>query len=191
METNPFILFQSWYKENLAKTSTRLPATCCLSTTGLDGYPNSRFVALKEITEEGFIITGNLSARKGIEISISGKVALSFWWPEIERQIRIQGNAVQISDSLADKYFSERNRDSQIVSQVSDQGKELLNPDKLTADYLALEKTNTEIKRPENWGGYLINPIRIEFLEFKPTRFHDRTLYELVDGIWNIKKLQP
>ncbi len=86
-----------------------------------------------------------------------------------------------------------RNRDSQIVSIVSEQGRELENPDELIGKYneIDLNFASGFLIRPENWGGYSIQPIRIEFLEFKPTRFHERELYELTDGKWTIKHLQP
>lgn len=191
MDTNPILLFRTWYEEFLKKTTVKLPSTCCLSTIGLDQYPNSRFVALKEVSEEGFIVTGTVTSRKGAEISTSNKVALAFWWAETEKQVRIQGDAEPISAGLADKFFSERSRDSQIVSSVSNQGKELTDPGKLIAEYEIADKKHGIISRPENWGGYLVKPKRIEFLEFKSTRFHDRTLYELNDTTWGVKKLQP
>ncbi len=191
MNTDPIQLFKEWYQYHLQHTSSRLPATCCLSTNGLDGYPDARHVALKEATENGFIITGPVSSRKGIEIAMSNKVALTFWWAEAERQVRIQGDAIPIGNDQADKYFAERNRDSRIVSAVSKQGEELVNAQALAEQYDQLAQSHHEIKRPVSWGGYLIQPVRIEFLEFKPTRFHDRTLYEMYDGKWTMRKLQP
>lgn len=185
--------FDKWFKEELNMTKVRIPTACCLSTIGLDGFPNARFVSLKDVVENNFIVTGPLTSRKGIEINSTNKVALTFWWIETERQVRIQGNATKISEQLADKYFTERNRDSQIVSIVSEQGQEIDSIEILTKKYENIEArySNKSLIRPENWGGYLIEPIRIEFLEFKPTRFHERMLYELTNGQWIIKQLQP
>lgn len=191
MEADPIKYFDTWYQRQQTETQSLVPDACCLSTNGIDGFPNARFVSLKEVTEDGFIITGPMTSRKGIEITGSEKVALTFWWPETQRQIRIQGNAVEISQQLADKYFSKRNRESKAISTVSDQGKELFDQEKLIRDYTALIDQNKNIDRPTNWGGYLIKPVRIEFLEFEPTRFHDRVLFEMINGKWTTTKLQP
>ena len=193
MKMVPIEHFNKWFKEELNLTKVKIPTACCLSTIGLDGFPNARFVSLKDVIENNFIITGALTSRKGIEINTTNKVALTFWWTETERQVRIQGNATKITKQLADKYFTERNRDSQIVSIVSEQGQEIDSIETLTKKYKNIEVrfANKILTRPENWGGYLIKPIRIEFLEFKPTRFHNRMLYELTNGQWTIKQIQP
>ena len=189
----PIQLFSKWFTEEQKVTTVRIPSACCLSTIGADSFPNARFVSLKEVTENGFIITGPLTSLKGIEISQINKVALTFWWTQTERQIRIQGNAIKISEQLADKYFAERGKDSQIVSIVSEQGQEIEDMEKLTKKYAEIESdfARKPLRRPENWSGYLIEPIRIEFLQFMPTRFHDRKLYELTNGQWTMKQIQP
>jgi len=193
MEVTPIEHFNKWFEEELNLTKVKIPTACCLSTIGIDGFPNGRFVSLKDVLENNFIVTGPLKSRKGIEINTTNKVALTFWWTETERQVRIQGNAIKITEQLADKYFSERNRDSQIVSIVSEQGYEIVNIEKLIEKYenIELSFANKSLTRPENWSGYLIEPIRIEFLEFKSTRFHDRKLYELTNGKWTVKQIQP
>jgi pyridoxamine 5'-phosphate oxidase len=193
MEINPINIFKKWFDEELTLSKVNVPTACCFSTIGTDNYPNARFVSLKGVMEGNFIVTGTLTSRKGIEIRNSNKVALTFWWTETERQVRIQGNATQINSELADKYFSERSRDSQIVSIASNQGQQLNDLNELNEKYQALETTfsNQSLTRPENWGGYSIDPIRIEFLEFMPTRFHNRKLYELIDRQWKKIELQP
>jgi pyridoxamine 5'-phosphate oxidase len=193
METTPIEIFSEWFAQEINLTKVTIPSACCLSTIGIDNYPNARFVALKGITENNFIVTGTISSRKGLEISQTNKIALTFWWTETERQVRIQGNATQISNELADKYFAERNRDSQIVSIVSNQGHILNDIATLDKKYKEIEATfiNKDLTRPENWGGYSVEPIRIEFLEFKPTRFHYRKLYQLANGQWTKSELQP
>lgn len=193
MTNLPIEIFKQWYDEELKLSSVRIPSACCLSTIGIDGFPNSRFVSLKDILNNEFIITGTLTSRKGVEIENSEKVSLTFWWPETERQVRVQGNAFRITNQLADNFFSERNRDSQIVSIASLQGQDLKEKETLTEKYDEIEFTlkNQEIKRPENWGGYRVETIRIEFFAFKPTRFHERTLFELINGQWKAKQLQP
>jgi pyridoxamine 5'-phosphate oxidase len=193
MENNPIEIFSEWFIQEMNLTKVAIPSAGCLSTIGIDNYPNARFVSLKGITENNFIVTGSISSRKGLEINRTNKVALTFWWTVTERQVRIQGTATQISNELADKLFSDRNRDSQIVSIVSNQGQILNDTEELNKKYQDIEATfiNRTLVRPENWSGYSIEPIRIEFLEFKPSRFHERKLYELADGKWIKTELQP
>lgn len=193
MENNPIEIFKQWYQEEQILSKVSIPSACCLSTIGSDGFPNARFVSLKDILNDGFIITGTQTSRKGIEINYSEKAALTFWWTETEKQIRIQGIATPISEQLADQYFSKRNRDSQIVSIVSNQGEELHNIEELINAYenLELKNKNKQLSRPINWGGYRIEPIRIEFLAFKETRFHERILYEKQNTDWKLTKLKP
>ncbi|MHC6200401.1 pyridoxine/pyridoxamine 5'-phosphate oxidase [Elizabethkingia miricola] len=186
-------LFNNGLEREMQVHKQKLPYACCLSTEGLNGFPNARFVSLKEIRNEEFVVTGTLTSRKGEEINHNNKVALTFWWPETQQQVRIQGEARLISGLVLDSYFNERNRESQIVSVVSDQGKELhdLNELILKFDAVANNTEISEIRRPDNWGGYAIVPFRIEFLVFSESRFHDRTLYERKDQIWQKKKIQP
>ncbi len=193
METTPIDIFTEWYDAELKLTKVNIPSACCFSTVGIDGYPNARFVSLKGILDDNFIVTGTISSRKGLEINKNNKVALTFWWTVTERQVRIQGNATVIDNNLADKYFAERNRDSQIVSIASNQGQILNELETLNKKYEEIETNslNQPLTRPENWSGYQIEPIRIEFLEFKPTRFHDRKLYQLTKGQWTKTEIQP
>src|SRR5690606_32591326 len=117
------------------------PTACCFSTNGTDEYPNARFVSLKGIVEDCFIITGTLSSKKGIETNLSNKVALTFWWTQTERQVRIQGKVKVIDNKLADKYFSQRSRDSQITSIVSNQGQILDDIKELNKKYSEIENS--------------------------------------------------
>ena len=187
----PIQLFLKWFDEELKRSKVRIPSAVCLSTTGTDDFPNARFVSFKELIDDSFIITGPLNSRKGLEIEKNNKVALTFWWTETERQIRIQGFATKISDQLADKYFDARSTNSQAVSLVSEQGKETDNLKELEQKVLEKVTENTKISRPRNWSGFSIKPIRIEFMEFKKSRFHDRKLYEVVADDWTLKRIQP
>lgn len=190
---NPLLLFEKWFSEEKELNNLKLPSACCLSTTGLDGYPNSRFVSLKEIANDSFVITGPLNSRKGSEIENSQKAALSFWWTSTERQIRIQGDVSKISKPNAKIYFEQRNRDSKIVSTVFEQGKKVQSIAHLQKHFEKQkeELEGKEIKCPENWGGIYIKPIRIEFMEFKKSRLHERKLFEQVNNEWKMIILQP
>jgi pyridoxamine 5'-phosphate oxidase len=189
----PFTLFKNWYSAELKRTRASIPSACCLSTNGLDGFPNARYVSLKEVAEEVFIVTGPFASRKGEEIRMSNKVALTFWWSETERQVRIQGKAETIADHRADRYFAERSRDAQLVAITSRQGEEIDDPDHLhnLLRKTALHLQNQPIKRPADWGGFAIKPVRIEFMEFRQNRLHERMLYEWATDKWTVRKIQP
>jgi pyridoxamine 5'-phosphate oxidase len=163
------------------------------STAGLDSYPNARFVSLIAVADDAFVITGPFASRKGDEITKSNNVALAFWWPGTERQVRIQGTAAKIEVELGDYYFSERPRDAQLVALVSRQGKEVNDLEDLCREFRQTEINfmSKPIPEPKGWGGYAIKPLRIELMEFRSTRFHDRRLYELANGTWTWKQIQP
>jgi len=190
---NPIKKFNKWYKKEAKNSSVKIPSACCLTSIGTDGYPNSRFISLKEILDNKFVITGPLNSKKGIELLSNPKASLTFWWPETERQVRVQGDAVQIENNLADKYFKGRNKESQIVSEISEQGSEIENLTELITLFEQRKKEylNVEISRPEEWSGFYIIPKRIEFMEFKKNRFHFRELFRKENGCWNKIILQP
>ncbi len=190
---NPFELFENWYKEELFRTSVSIPSACCLSTIGLDGYPNARFLSLKAMDNESFIITGPTNSRKGQEIEATPKVALTFWWTETKRQVRIQGDVQPIDLKLADFYFKERNLTAQFISHHFNQGEPFDNPSSSFEEFKkGMKKQDAqEIERPPNWGGYRINPVRIEFLKFDESRFHNRQLFLKTENGWQATFLQP
>lgn len=193
MNPDPIELFQQWYTQEVELTTARLPSACCLSTLGTDGFPNARFLAFKGLSSGALVVTGNLRARKGVELLQCPRVALTFWWPFTERQVRIQGMAHRIPDPMADTLFAQRSRESQIVSIVSRQGEVLPNQQELTQAYQDFDASHhgQELQRPAHWGGYAIDPVRIEFLEFNASRFHQRSLFERLAGSWELKTLQP
>jgi len=189
----PIKQFKKWYKDETKESPVRIPSACCLTSIGLDGYPNARFVSLKEIIDNKFVVTGSLKSRKGVELLANPKASLTFWWTATERQIRIQGDSIQIENKLADKYFKARNKEAQIVSQICEQGTVTENLIGLIELFKErrVEYFKTEISRPEDWSGFYIIPKRIEFMEFKKSRFHFRELYVNENDIWEKLILQP
>lgn len=186
-------MFSRLYKEHLKSSGLELPGACCLSTVGLDGFPNARFVSLKEVKKEKLLITGSTTSIKGIEIDSSNKVALTFWWPDIEYQVRIQGLASKIPVKLADKLFRERPIEARIVSLISRQSEEMRCPENLEKELETARITHGKkgVRRPENWGGYFIKPLRMEFLQFKSSRLHVRKFYQMHNDQWTFSFLQP
>jgi len=188
---NPISDFREWFEEEYKLSNVSIPTAVCLSTNGLDGFPNARIVSLKEIVNNNFIVTGPLNSRKGLEIDNNSKVALTFWWTETESQVRIQGIASKIANEDADIYFSKRDIISQAVSTISNQGEVMHNLPHLENQIQEKILGRGIISRPSDWGGFSIKPIRIEFMRFKETRFHERKLYKLKNGKWIIKQIQP
>ncbi|MEM1259658.1 MAG: pyridoxal 5'-phosphate synthase [Bacteroidota bacterium] len=190
---NPIAKFKDWYNKEEESTLVRIPSACCLSTIGGDNYPNSRFVSLKEILDDRFVITGPMHSRKGQEMENSPKASHTFWWTKTERQVRIQGDCQFIGDDLADKYFKARSFESQLISKISHQGAEINNIDPLRAQFEKekIESKNTQLERPAHWSGVYIIPKRMEFMEFKESRFHLRELFVRTKGTWTKRLLQP
>jgi len=190
---NPFEIFDDWYKKELEQSTVRIPSACCFSTIGEDGYPNSRFVSLKEVKHESFIITGPLSSRKGKEIKKISKASITFWWTETEKQVRIQGDARRLSELDAKDYFSKRSQDSKIVSTVFEQGKKIESLTELTERFKKGKRKfeKEAIEKPPLWSGFYIKPKRIEFMEFMTTRLHRRTLFTKQETEWEKFYLQP
>ena len=190
---DPIQQFKAWYSQEEERTQVRIPAACCFSTLGTDGYPDARFLALKEILDGEFIITGPMGGRKGQEVAAHPKAALTFWWTTTERQVRVQGDVERVSNALADRYFEGRNSAAQVVSHTFDQGEPIAALSDLEAQFEAAMLTEDAMasNRPATWGGWRIKPIRIEFLAFKANRLHERQLFSRVEDSWTSVYLQP
>ncbi len=190
---NPISKFENWYKEELSRSKVEIPSACCLSTIGLDGFPNARFVSFKSLINNTFVFTGSVKSRKGLELKENPKAALTFWWTETARQVRIQGTYSSLEKHLADHYFSLRNKDSQLISLVFEQGKPFSSKSALHEIFNSKKKqySHEEIPIPADWGGFKIDPSRIEFLEFERSRLHLRELYSKKGDLWTSEILQP
>lgn len=193
MTQHPIDIFKEWYSHALESSPLQHPKAVCVSTLNKNGIPEARFVALKSVSEKGFTFCSALDSAKGISLDANPNVALTFWWDHVERQVRIQGQASLISDVEADQFFRERLRDAQLTSLASRQSNILENPEVLEQQLkeLATQFEGKSIPRPENWSGYHINPLSIEFLKFKENRLHERTLFTLNDYGWTSCLLQP
>ena len=191
---NPMQLFQTWFYETEQSDSVDEPNAMTISTMGLDGYPKSRVVLLKKYTYEGFIFYTNYNSEKGKAIANNPQVCLSFFWPGLERQIIIKGNAEKIAENLSDGYFESRPDGSKLGAIVSDQSSVIASREVLEEKLKLLEREYREkgIQRPENWGGYIVKPISIEFWQGRPNRLHDRIRYSLQKNFdWKIERLAP
>jgi len=197
-ETNapkdPITLFQTWfYEAEKAKTSSETNAMN-IANIGLDGFPKNRIVLLKRFTEEGFIFYTNYQSEKGKAIANNPNVCASFFWEQQERQVIIKGKAKKITPSLSDEYFKSRPEGSKLGAWASNQSEVVSSKEQLHQQ-LAMHTQhfkNLEITRPKHWGGYIINPISIEFWQGRPNRMHDRIRYTLLENFeWKIERLAP
>ncbi len=190
---DPLTAFRTWYEEQASHVLSDAAAACCLSSIGLDGYPAARFVALKEVDDQGFIVTGPLESRKAAELERRPRAALTFWWPHVGRQVRVQGDAMPIPPELADRHFRERPRDAQLLAWASRQGQPLVSRGSIgdRVREVAAHFAGGPIPRPTTWGGHRIVPVRVEFLAFSADRLHDRLLFTRTDDGWTREPLQP
>ncbi|MFD0797103.1 pyridoxamine 5'-phosphate oxidase [Maribacter chungangensis] len=191
---NPMQLFQTWFYETEQSDNIDEPNAMTVSTVGLDGYPKSRVVLLKKYTYEGFIFYTNYDSEKGKAIANNPHVCISFFWPGLERQVIIKGKAGKIADNLSDGYFESRPDGSKLGAIVSDQSSVIPSRDVLENRLKELEKKyeGKEILRPQNWGGYIVKPVSMEFWQGRPNRLHDRIRYSLQEDFeWKIERLAP
>ena len=192
LEDNPIQYFMNWFADALVVNKDEANA-CVLSTISALNTPLSRVVLLKEVNENGFTFFTNYTSSKAKDIEYNNNVALNFYWPELERQVRISGVAQKISAKASDAYFKSRPRESQMGAWVSEQSKAIKLYYNFSDSLNKLESKfkEKEIKRPLHWGGYCIVPTSVEFWQGRPSRLHDRLVYELDGEIWNKKRLAP
>ncbi|MFL0684225.1 MAG: pyridoxamine 5'-phosphate oxidase [Algoriphagus aquaeductus] len=192
VSTDPLRQFKSWFEEAVDAEALEVNAMC-LSTLGKDGFPNGRIVLLKEL-DSGFVFFTNYESDKGKELDANPKASLTFFWPEIERQIRIQGEVSKISEAESDEYFFSRPYGSQIGAWISAQSREISGRQELEERQKETENRFQKVpmERPGHWGGYRLQARRIEFWQGRPSRLHDRICYEIQDsGEWRISRLSP
>ncbi|WP_440881786.1 pyridoxamine 5'-phosphate oxidase [Tenacibaculum sp. C7A-26P2] len=190
----PIELFRDWFLN--ADNSDMIEETNAMniSTIGLDGFPKSRIVLLKNYTWEGFIFYTNYESEKGKAIIKNNNVCLSFFWPALEQQIIIKGKANKIANNLSDGYFDSRPNGSKLGAWASNQSNVISSREEIEKSLENYEKKfkNSEIPRPIHWGGFIVKPISIEFWQGRPNRLHDRIRYTLKkDFSWKLERLAP
>nr|WP_297163369.1 pyridoxamine 5'-phosphate oxidase [uncultured Dysgonomonas sp.] len=189
---NPIQQFEVWFQESI-EARVLEPNAMNLATVGFDLKPSSRVVLLKQIRSEGFVFFTNYDSRKAQQIAENPNCALTFIWNELERQVRIEGRAEKIYPEESDAYFERRPVGSKLGAWSSPQStiipsREYL--EMLVADF-EQRFEGVDIKRPENWGGYLVKPVLIEFWQGRKSRLHDRIQYTHLEGDWKINRLAP
>ena len=186
--------FRVWLDEALAAQLDE-PTALTLSTVGVDGQPSSRVVLLKGLPDDdSFLFYTNYDSQKGRELAARPLAALNFFWPGLERQVRVEGRVERASEALSTEYFQSRPRSSQVGAWASPQSQ-------VIGSRAALEAREAEVAagfgaqdplpRPPHWGGFILRPARVEFWQGRPSRLHDRIVYEAEGSGWRLSRLAP
>ena len=193
-DSNPIAQFELWIKQAQA-ADLKEPNATILATATRAGRPSARVVLLKEVSADGFVFYTNYESRKGRDLAENPYAALTFYWAELERQVRIEGLVTKTSREQSEAYFRVRPKDSRIGALASNQSRILPSRKVLEARMAELEARyadTDDVPMPEYWGGYCLVPDMIEFWQGRPSRLHDRIRYTRQDGgTWTINRLAP
>ncbi len=191
VKSNPMHQFRDWFSEALNSQMLE-PNTMHLATVGAEGKPSGRIVLLKGI-DNGFLFFTNYESRKGKELEINSFASITFYWAELERQVRIEGKIEKVSAEDSEQYFHSRPKASQIGAIASPQSQVIENREVLEQKIqdLTAEYENELPPRPLNWGGYRLLPEMIEFWQGRQSRLHDRIRYTKTVENWQIERLAP
>jgi pyridoxamine 5'-phosphate oxidase len=193
VNVDPLIQFEQWFSEALDAKVIE-PNAMTLSTVNENGRPTSRIVLLKGIENNKLIFYTNYQSKKGKELEANPSCALTFFWPDLERQVRVEGTAERVDPKISEAYFQTRPRGSQIGAWASPQSSIIKDRSILDARAEQMEKKfegQQVLPKPHQWGGYAVDPFLLEFWQGRPSRLHDRIEYTKVDGVWKIHRLAP
>ena len=196
LESKNWLTVWHHYYDPEEKLEQNDPNAICVSSVDTEGMPNGRYVLLKDVSENGFLFYTNLKSQKGKELFGSKKGALTWWSRAQNKSVRVQGSVKQVSDEVANNYWSTRKEDAKISAILSKQSEQVTSRDQLEEEYTKLkaEDAGKEIPRPDHWSGVIISPQKIEFWEATDeytSRLHNRFVFELQNDQWVTKRLYP
>lgn len=188
---DPYRQFSRWFDEAVAAEVPE-PNAMTLASADAGGRPSARIVLLKSVDARGFVFHTNYDSRKARDLAANARVALLFFWPELERQVRIEGRSERASGAESDAYFAQRPRGSQIAAWASPQSAPLADRTALEALFAhASTRFDADVPRPPNWGGIRVVADRFEFWQGRPSRLHDRLVWSRQGDGWTIGRLAP
>lgn len=188
---DPLQQFEQWQQEAL-QAKVNEPTAMNLATVGENGRPSARIVLLKEVNAKGFVFFTNYLSHKGQDLSHHPFASLTFFWPELQRQVRIEGKVEKISEQASDEYFASRPYTSRLGAWASEQSQPIENYRSLLAKAATLAlKYPLHVPRPAHWGGYIVIPDKVEFWQGRASRLHDRIQYSLQHNQWIKQRLAP
>lgn len=193
VHTDPMKQFEKWFNEALS-AQVMEPNAMNLATVNESGKPTSRIVLLKGVENDQFLFFTNYQSVKGKALENNPACALTFFWPELERQVRIEGTAERVETERSEQYFQSRPRNSQIGAWASPQSAIIESRKLLEERVVQLEnkfKEQAVLPKPNQWGGFKVTPLLIEFWQGRPSRLHDRIQYTKVENNWRIFRLAP
>jgi pyridoxamine 5'-phosphate oxidase len=189
---DPVAQFELWFTEAM-ESKVMEPTAMHVATVSAQGRPSGRIVLLKGVEDRQFLFYTNYSSRKGLQIADNPYVSLTFFWPELERQVRIEGQARQLPGPMSDAYFASRPYTSRLGAWASEQSSEIPSKAELIKRAAMFGiRHPVKVPRPPHWGGYGVVPQHMEFWQGRPSRLHDRVVYTLQDsGEWHKARLAP
>jgi len=192
VKQDPIEQFGKWWDEAIASSIDEVNAMT-LSTVTAEGKPSARIVLLKGFDERGFVFFTNYESNKGAQLTANPFASLVFFWKELERQVRIEGSCVRVSEEESDVYFQSRPLGSRLGAWASPQSEVISNRSVIEKELetVATRYAEGDVPRPAHWGGYRVIPESIEFWQGRPSRLHDRLKYSRISGNWTIQRLAP
>ncbi len=189
---HPIDEFERWFQEAVDSEVEEVNAMSLGTVSG--GRPSVRIVLLKGFDERGFVFYTNYESRKSLEMEQEPMAALTFFWPELQRQVRIEGKVERVSATESDEYYASRDRGSRLGAWASPQSRVIEGREVLEARVAEVVKEfegQDEVPRPPHWGGFRVQPDWVEFWQGRPSRLHDRIVYQFEAGQWQIHRLAP
>ncbi|OBP14869.1 pyridoxamine 5'-phosphate oxidase [Rheinheimera sp. SA_1] len=190
---DPIVKFEGWWQQALVQSPLQQKNAVCVSTIDENGFPCGRFVDLKSVGTAGFVFCTYVDSAKGRHIQRDPRTAMTVWWDHVGYQVRVVGTATAITAADADRYWETRSRSAQLTTTAFQQSQPLAAEQELSSrlQEAADRFSAQQIPRPDQWGGFCIKPVAIEFLTFRESRLHLRELYKDLDGGWVKQLLQP
>ncbi len=192
VDANPLVMFSQWLDDAI-KADVPEPTAMTVATSTFEGKPSARMMLLKAADSNGFVFFSNYESHKARELAQNPFASLVFFWPLLERQVRVEGRVSKVSAKESDKYYKTRPIGSRIGAWASPQSQVIPNRrylENLKTDFQE-EFAKREVSRPGNWGGYTLVPNLVEFWQGRPDRLHDRLQYRMENESWLLERLAP